>query len=192
MKDFQYITNAHPSYIENLYNDFVKDPESVDTDLRKFFEGFDFAVSNNIVPVNGKVNGTSAAPASTVVAGNLDKEFNVYQLINAYRHKGHLIAITNPIRERKNRKANLELENFGFTDADLTTEFEAGKFVGLSKTTLQNIVSHLQKCYTNHIGLEFSAVNSRRKIDWLINAVEKEMLQPVPLLQKKRILQKLQ
>ena len=30
MKDFQYITNAHPAYIENLYNDFVKDPASVD------------------------------------------------------------------------------------------------------------------------------------------------------------------
>ena len=33
MKDFQYITNAHPSYIENLYNDFVKNPEAVDADL---------------------------------------------------------------------------------------------------------------------------------------------------------------
>jgi 2-oxoglutarate dehydrogenase E1 component len=46
MKDFQYITGSHPSYIEGLYNDFVKDPNSVDADMRKFFEGFDFAVSN--------------------------------------------------------------------------------------------------------------------------------------------------
>ena len=46
MKDFQYITRAHPSYIENLYNDFVKDPASVDGEMRKFFEGFDFAVSS--------------------------------------------------------------------------------------------------------------------------------------------------
>ncbi|RYD73242.1 MAG: hypothetical protein EOP53_20460, partial [Sphingobacteriales bacterium] len=41
MKDFQYITGSHPSYIENLYNDFVKDPASVDAEMRKFFEGFD-------------------------------------------------------------------------------------------------------------------------------------------------------
>ena len=46
MKDFQYITNSHPGYIEGLYNDFVKDPTSVDVDMRKFFEGFDFAVTN--------------------------------------------------------------------------------------------------------------------------------------------------
>ncbi len=187
MKDFQYITNAHPAYIENLYNDFVKDPESVDADLRKFFEGFDFAVSNT----KSTTNGTVAPTANTVNTVQLNKEFNVYQLILAYRRKGHLIAITNPIRERKDRQANLGLENFGFSDADLSTTFEAGKFVGLGKTTLQNIVAHLQKCYTTHVGVEFSSVNSRKKRDWIINAVEDTMLQPVPIEQKKRILQKL-
>ncbi|MES2429765.1 MAG: 2-oxoglutarate dehydrogenase E1 component [Bacteroidota bacterium] len=189
MKDFQYITNAHPQYIENLYNDFVKDPESIDADLRKFFEGFDFAVINNSAKTNGApVNGASAT--TTTSTSNLDKEFAVYQLIQAYRRKGHLIAQTNPIRQRKDRMANLELENFGLNN-DLSSEFEAGKFVGLGKTTLQNIVSHLQKCYTTHLGVEFSAVNSRRKIEWIIDAVENKMLQPIPLPQKKRILQKL-
>ncbi|MEO6905208.1 MAG: hypothetical protein ABI148_02520, partial [Ginsengibacter sp.] len=46
MKDFSYITNSHPAYIENLYTDYKKNPESVDVDLRKFFEGFDFAISS--------------------------------------------------------------------------------------------------------------------------------------------------
>ena len=46
MKDFSYITNSHPSYIESLYSEFVKDPNSIDTELKKFFEGFDFAVAN--------------------------------------------------------------------------------------------------------------------------------------------------
>jgi 2-oxoglutarate dehydrogenase E1 component len=190
MKDFQYITNAHPAYIEGLYNDFVKDPNSVDAELRKFFEGFDFAFGNfNGSPSpNGKIATTSIDTINTV---QLDKEFNVYQLILAYRRKGHLIAKTNPIRERKDRQANLDLVNFGFTDADLSTSFEAGKFVGLGKVTLQNIVDHLKKCYTTHVGVEFSAVNSRKKRDWIINAVENTMLKPVVMSQKKRILQKL-
>lgn len=187
MKDFQYITSSHPEYIEHLYQDFVKNPESVDVDFRRFFEGFDFAVSN----VKEYTNGKNGNGASTLGTKQLDKEFNVYQLILAYRRKGHLIAKTNPIRERKDRKANLELENFNLTDADLSTEFEAGKFVGLGKTSLKNILGHLQKCYTTHIGVEFSAINSRRKRDWIINTVEKTMLQPVPLEQQKRILQKL-
>ena len=46
MKDFSYITNSHPAFIENLYQDFVKNPKSVDPELKKFFEGFDFAIGN--------------------------------------------------------------------------------------------------------------------------------------------------
>ena len=45
MKDLQYITNSSPSFIESLYQDFVKDPQSVDPEFKKFFEGFDFAIT---------------------------------------------------------------------------------------------------------------------------------------------------
>ena len=61
MKDFSYITNSHPAYIENLYNDYLKNPETVEPELRKFFEGFDFAVANG--KQNGAYNGTSVAAA---------------------------------------------------------------------------------------------------------------------------------
>ncbi|HMI77431.1 MAG TPA: hypothetical protein VK484_01495, partial [Ferruginibacter sp.] len=188
MKDFQYITNSHPGYIEGLYNDFVKDPNSVDEDMRKFFEGFDFAIASNSIPapVNGKADHKAALPAT-----NIDKEFAVFQLIHAYRRKGHLVAKTNPIRERKDRHANLGLNNFGLNDADLATEFDAGKFAGIGKTSLQNIISHLQKCYTANVGVEISSLNDQEKIDWLTNAVEQTLLKPVSLQQKKRILQKL-
>ena len=172
MKDFQYITNAHPAYIENLYKDYLANPESIDVDLRKFFEGFDFAVENNVTKTNGVASAVKPSASSTISQSQIEKEFSVYQLIVAYRRKGHLIAKTNPIRERIDRKANLGLENFGFSDADLDTSFEAGKFVGLGKASLRNIVAHLQKCYTHNLGVEFSSVNSRRKRDWIINAVE--------------------
>jgi 2-oxoglutarate dehydrogenase E1 component len=186
MKDFSYITSAHPAYIENLYTEFVKNPDSVDHDMRRFFEGFDFAISHN----NGHSNGT-ASLNTQVDTNQLDKEFSVYQLINAYRKKGHLIAKTNPIRERKNRNANLDLNYFGLKETDLSEEFYAGKFIGLGKTSLQKIIEHLQKCYTTTVGVEYSSLNNNEKIDWIVNAVENSMLQPVPLEQKRRILQKL-
>jgi 2-oxoglutarate dehydrogenase E1 component len=63
MNDFSYITNSHPEYIENLYRDFVKDPSTVDPEMKKFFEGFDFAVANvsSKAPSNGSVNGTAVS-----------------------------------------------------------------------------------------------------------------------------------
>ncbi len=186
MKDFSYITSSHPAYIENLYTDFLKDPESVDTDLRKFFEGFDFAYSRG----NGKANGTAVAdtPLQSI---QIDKEFSVYQLILAYRNKGHLVAKTNPIRERKDRHANLGLKYFGLDEKDLQTEFLAGKFTGLGKAKLEDIINYLKKCYTGSVGVEFSSLNDSVKINWIIDAAENKMIAPIPLEQKRRILQKL-
>ena len=185
MKDFSYITNSHPAYIENLYSEFTKNPEAVDPDIRKFFEGFDFAHAQG----NGqKVSGTSLNQPES---GNLDKEFKIFQLIQAYRTKGHLIANTNPIRHRKDRQANVELKYFGLDDADMNTEFYAGKFVGLQKATLGAIINHLKKCYTGSTGVEYTYVNDPKRVEWLTNAVENTMLQPVSLEQKRRILQKL-
>jgi 2-oxoglutarate dehydrogenase E1 component len=185
MKDFQYITNSHPDYIENIYNDFLKDPNSIDQEMRKFFEGFDFAVSSNKIP-----SGTQgAAPADT--GNSMQKEFGVYQLIEAYRKKSHLIAKTNPIRERRDRNANLDLSFFNLTEADLNESFASGRFLGLGTTTLKNILSFLQKCYAGSLGAEFSYICDNKKLEWLTNAIEQKFQSPVSIDQKRRILQKL-
>jgi len=120
MKDFQYITGSHPQYIESLYNDFVKDPNSVDPEMKKFFEGFDFAVSS--AGINGiKSNGSSAVAAPSGI--DWMREIMAYRMILGYRNKGHLLAKTNPIRPRKDRGANIELAFYGFSEADLDKEF---------------------------------------------------------------------
>jgi 2-oxoglutarate dehydrogenase E1 component len=188
MKDFSYITQSHPAYIESLYKDFVQNPESVDPELRKFFEGFDFAISGG---VNG--HAVAATEPATSIAGDgsqLAKEFAVYNLILAYRKKGHLVANTNPIRKRKDRGANLDLNYFGLSDADLQQTFATGKFIGLENASLQQVVDRLKKIYCGHIGVEYQYIVSQEKIDWLQNEIEK-FHTPLPLNQKKRILEKL-
>ncbi|MBO9683687.1 MAG: 2-oxoglutarate dehydrogenase E1 component, partial [Flavisolibacter sp.] len=115
MKDFSYITQSHPAYIESLYKDYIQNPESVDPEFRKFFEGFDFAVSSG---VNGHALAATEPAAEVAVDRNqLAKEFAVYNLLLAYRKNGHLAANTNPIRKRKDRGANLDLKYFGLSDA---------------------------------------------------------------------------
>ncbi len=190
MKDFQYITNAHPSYIEGLYQDFVKDPNSVEPEMKKFFEGFDFALSSGQLAVGSLHSTTHQSPLTTDTVDWMS-ELRVYRMILGYRNKGHLLADTNPIRKRKDRGANLGLNFFGFTDADLDKTFAAGNLLGLGATTLKNIIAHLEKCYASHLGVEFKYISDQIKIDWLTNAIEKTMQQPVALEKKKRILQKL-
>ena len=189
MKDFSYITNSHPAYIESLYQDFVQDPTKVDPEYRRFFEGFDFAVSTTL---NGKAgaNGTATAGAP-IEAGQLTKEFAVYNLIIAYREKGHLLARTNPIRERKDRGANLDIKFFGLTDADLEQTFAAGTYIGLQNATLRQIVDRLQAVYCKHIGVEYQYIVNGERREWIQKEVEGSFTKPVPLDQKRRILDKL-
>lgn len=186
MKDFSYITNSSPAAIEALYQDFVKDPASVDPEFRKFFEGFDFAVSH-VSPNGQAVTAASGLPADMDIL----KEISAYRLILGYRNKGHLIAKTNPIRQRKDRGANLDLGFFGFTEADLDRQFYAGNRVGLGTTSLRNILNHLEKAYASHVGIEFKYISNQKKVDFLTNAMEQEFSKPLPIEKQQRILEKL-
>jgi 2-oxoglutarate dehydrogenase E1 component len=203
MKDFSYITNQHPAYIESLYSDFVKDPSSVDPDLKKFFEGFDFAVNSGKASSNGAATVPATAPSNVVAGSGKDHaaseptatdwmyDLRVYRLILGYRNKGHLLAKTNPIRTRVDRGANIELGFYGLQESDLDKVFPSGKLIGLGATTLRNIYEHLQKCYANHVGWEFKYISDQKKVDWLTNEIEKKFTDPLPLEKKKRILAKL-
>jgi 2-oxoglutarate dehydrogenase E1 component len=184
MKDFSYITNSHPAFIESLYQDFLKDPNRVDIEMKKFFEGFDFAISSN----KGAENTGAVSSQASV---DWMKEIRVYRLILGYRNKGHLLAKTNPIRTRKDRGANLALSFFGLSDADLNTSFQAGNLIGLGATTLKNILNHLENVYANHVGIEFKYISDQEKIDWLTNEMEKNFAVSLSIDKKRRILEKL-
>ncbi|MBP6624860.1 MAG: 2-oxoglutarate dehydrogenase E1 component [Chitinophagaceae bacterium] len=196
MKDFSFVTHSHPGYIEEVYKDFVQDPTSVDPDMKKFFEGFDFAMSHAVsngqalqvekATSNGLQDNHLAAPSS-----NLQKEFAVYQLIRAYRKRGHLISDTNPIRKRKDRKANLELEHFGLTEQDLDTVFQAGNFFNMGALKLKEIIAHLKKIYTATVGIEYTYINNEAICKWVETEFEKVMLSEISIQKKSRILEKL-
>ncbi len=196
MKDFSYITNSSPSFIESLYQDFLKEPDSVDPEFRKFFEGFDFAVANG-KPTNGAVlngaNGVKDTAAKPETDEQVDwkREVGAYRMILGYRNKGHLLAKTNPIRPRKDRGANIELSFYGFSEADLDTEFYAGELIGLGKTSLRNIYNHLQACYASSVGIEFKYISNQQELNFLYNEMEKNFIKPLDREKKRRILSKL-
>ncbi|MBM3413014.1 MAG: 2-oxoglutarate dehydrogenase E1 component [Bacteroidetes bacterium] len=189
MKDFSYVTQSHPAYIENLYQDFVKDPQSVDADLRKFFEGFDFAINT------GKFSSETVGPVfvqkDESVSSSWQEELKVYRLILGYRNKGHLIATTNPIRARKDRGAHIKLEDFGLSEWDLEQTFQVGQLIGLNNASLRAIVGKLKTYYASSVGVEYKYISDPVITKWLTEAIEQKLFQPLPLEQKRRVLEKL-
>lgn len=182
MDQFSYIANAEPAYIESLYNTFKTSPDSIDHDWKKFFEGFDFAQTN----FNDDEEGGS------IDNQQLGNELKVYNLIAAYREKGHLIATTNPLKPRKDRHANLNLAHLGFAETDLEKSFAAGKILGISGATLKEIIKHLEAAYCQNMGFEYTYIIEPEEKKWFQDKIEKNAIAiNFSTPQKERILRKL-
>jgi 2-oxoglutarate dehydrogenase E1 component len=166
MDKFSYLSNADVSAVEELYQQFLKDPESVDEGWAKFFEGFEFARTNYADEAG------SSNQAVFESAVGFDKEFKVLNLINGYRTRGHLFTKTNPVRERRKYSPTLAIENFGLSDSDLSQKFLAGKEIGLGETTLREIIDHLEATYCQSIGVEYRYIRKPDKVQWLQDKLE--------------------
>ncbi len=190
MKDISFIANADPAYIDALYEKYMANPNSVEEGWRTFFRGFEFAQMNG--------NGHAVAPrsAETIDLGDdPQKEFNVLALIRAYRNRGHLLSTTNPIRERRDRHPNLNLDDFGLSDADRNRKFQAAREAGLGDSaTLQEITDHLHKVYCGNIGFEYMHIRYRDQRRWMRERIEShhpDNAYDIPIEKKRRILDKL-
>lgn len=182
MNDFSIITNAHPSFIEAMYEQYQTDPQKVEATWRAFFQGFEFSQNGN-----GTASPTQVAPADT-------KEFAVLSLIKAYRNRGHLLSKTNPIRERRDRHPNLNPEDFGLVEEDLGKVFQAGRECGLSNATLTQIIDHLKTVYCGSIGFEYHHIQDRNRRRWIREKIEShhpDRAYDLTKEKKKRILEKL-
>jgi len=202
MDKFSYIANAHVSYIDELYNSFKNDPDSIDQTWKEFFEGFDFALSNYAPEdtailassSNGAVgkSGSLATPGTIMDMEQLPKEIKVRALIHAHRSRAHLRSKTNPVRERRDRKALIDPQDFGLGQEDMNTEFQSGNEIGIGKAKLSVILDALKTIYEGPMGFEYLYIRDPEMLDWFKTKVEKEALAFNPSNdEKKRILFKL-
>lgn len=162
-----YLGNSDVSAIDALYQQYKQDSQSVDISWQRFFEGFEFQKSEfETLPKGSGEILTSAASAELV------KEFKVINLINGYRQRGHLFTETNPVRERRKHTPTLDLVNFGLSDSDLETVFQAGNEIGIGPAKLSGIISHLKESYCKHIGIEYMYVRDPERVLWLRERIE--------------------
>ena len=158
MDKYSFLNAAHTDYFTELYDKYLKYPDTVEPSWRAFFQGFDF----------GLENGTVISSTSDIeVPDHLKKEFAVVKLIDAYRSRGHLFTKTNPVRERRTYKPDLNFQNFGLEEKDLATVFNAGEVMGIGPSTLEKIIIHLKEIYCDSIGIEYMYIRRPEKVEWI-------------------------
>ncbi len=160
MDDLSFLQHLDTVAIEELYQKYRADPGSIDPSWHHFFQGFDFARRDYSHPESESLT--------------FDEEFKVINLINGYRKRGHLFTQTNPVRSRRKYFPTLDLENYGLAEANLETQYHAGRELGCGKAQLKVIVDYLAKTYCGHIGSEYMFIRNPEKLNWLKERIEKE------------------
>ena len=161
MDKYSFLNAAHTAYFADLYDQYLKNPDSVEPSWRAFFQGYDFGSENY------GLEGEIIEGVSTQIPEQIQKEFQVVQLIDAYRSRGHLFTKTNPVRARRKYAPTLEIHNFGLSQNDLQTTFSAGEIIGIGSATLQVIIDHLERIYCDSIGVEYMYIRQPEEINWI-------------------------
>ena len=174
MDKFSFLNAAHSQLIEDLYQQYLKYPDSLEPSWKAFFQGFDFALENysdediSAGTASAPVNYANAAVANNTVSEDIQKEFKVVNLIEAYRHRGHLFTKTNPVRERRHYEPTLDIENFGLTKEDLNRKFNSALEVGMpAAATLSEIIRHMDNIYCDSIGIEYMHIHNVEEKQWI-------------------------
>ena len=158
MDQFSFLGNSEIETIDQLYHQYLNDPDSLDSSWRTFFSGFEFARKFQ----------TTSDPNNE----NIDKEFRVLNYIDAFRKRGHLFTKTNPVRSRRKYYPTLDLEVYKLNDADLDRVYHAGTEIGIGNATLRQIMTHMHETYCQSVGAEYMFIRDPEKTEWLQHRME--------------------
>lgn len=189
MDRYSFLGAAHTQFIDQLYEQYLESPDSVEPSWRAFFQGYDFAQEG----YDGSPTEYASEQVGSGSAGkHLENEFAVLKLIEGYRTRGHLFTKTNPVRERRKYAPTLTPENFNLSPSDLETSFQAGNEIGLGPSPLKVIIEHLEQVYCQSIGVEYMYIRNPQERLWIQNWLQQNYNTPNFSKEKKvEILQKL-
>ena len=180
------LAGGNAAYLEQLYEQFLHDPDSVPQAWRQYFEnlphvdGVTQDIPHSIIREEFRKRARQLrslarprAEQAAVTADQAHKQVKVLQLINAYRYRGHQAAKLDPLGLREvPMLPDLELETVGLSESDLDTVFETGSLVGPKQATLREIIAHLQATYVGTIGAEYMHITDTQEKRWIQSSLE--------------------
>jgi 2-oxoglutarate dehydrogenase E1 component len=181
-----HLSGANSTYVEEMYEAYQEDPESVATDWRVVFD--------NLPPVNGASAGVPETAHSKIrdyfrsvaLAGRLkgagsvgdpeldSKQVKVLQLINAHRFRGHQNANLDPLGLwQREVVSELDPKFHDFTHDDMSREFNTGSFaLGGQTMKLSDIIHALKSTYCGSIGAEYMHITDTDEKRWIQQRIE--------------------
>jgi 2-oxoglutarate dehydrogenase E1 component len=171
------LAGGNASYIEDLYEQYLVSPDSVDPKWKTYFDGFKGREAGDI-PHSAVIAHIADAAKNAVKSGTADaagdeRERTVGRLITAYRSRGHLGARLDPLSlTAPTNPPDLGLPFHSLSESDLGSEFSTGGVAGQPRMKLRDLLERLKKTYTGSIGAEFMHISEVEQRQWLYQRLE--------------------
>jgi 2-oxoglutarate dehydrogenase E1 component len=154
--DHSYANLANLPVLEQLYQNYLNDPHSVDLSWRHFFEGMTFAQG-----------------AIPLMQQNESPDLRVYLLIDAYRKFGHRMASFNPVATTQIQEPEeLNIEKLNFKKEELNASFPTCGFLLEEQAPLKTLIDALKKTYCGTVGIEYMGLKGIEMQRWLQEQIE--------------------
>ena len=161
MRTFDEIARASPEYVEALYQQFRRDPASVDERWALLFKGYEFGQESGPSDGSGGTRGQAVA-----------------DLVHGYRELGYLVADVDPLDRGRRSHSLLDLDEFGFRESDLDREMDCRAFRGLETAPLRDLLGALGRSYCGTLGVEYLSLSDKAQREWIQERVERAGNQP--------------
>lgn len=193
--DSSYLAGANQSYIEQLYEDFLTDPGSVDDSWRSIFLQLpttgvkpDQFHSQTREYFRRLAKDPSRYNSSISDPENDAKQVKVLQLINAFRFRGHQHANLDPLGLWKQESVpDLDPAYHHLTEADFQNTFNVGSFaIGKETMKLSDLYAALKQTYCGSIGAEYMHITNTEEKRWLQQRIESVVGKPTFSDEEKR------
>ncbi|MGB5455740.1 MAG: 2-oxoglutarate dehydrogenase E1 component [Gammaproteobacteria bacterium] len=183
------LNGASATWLESLYEAYLRNPATVDLEWRSFFDDLPTVKPHDGGNGAGRelphdeirdyfkaiANEHHAVPIATP-SHDLElerKQVHVLQLINAYRFRGHQHANTNPLGNGQQVDVpELDIAYHQLSQADLSTVFETGSLAGPETLTLGEIYGKIRETYCGSIGAEYMHIMETAEKRWIQQRLE--------------------
>lgn len=179
--DSSWLAGANQSYIEQLYEDFLTDPDSVDAAWREMFQQLpgtgvrpEQFHSSTREYFRRLAKDASRYTSSVTDPDTNSKQVKVLQLINAFRFRGHQHANLDPLGLwQQENVPDLDPAFHDLNDADFQESFNVGSFaIGKETMKLADLYAALKQTYCGSIGAEYMHITNTEEKRWIQQRIE--------------------
>ncbi|MCG3730454.1 2-oxoglutarate dehydrogenase E1 component [Vibrio cincinnatiensis] len=191
-----HLAGANATYVEDLYELYLSDPDLVSEEWKRVFEGLPAQPDHVVEQPHSRIRDYFRRLAQDTKHYNVQvsdpevdaKQVKVLQLINAYRFRGHEAAQLDPLGLWKRPPvAELDPSFHNLTEDDMEETFNVGSFaVGADTMKLKDIYHSLNKIYCGSVGAEYMHMTDTEQKRWIQQRLEPVLGEPTFTLDEKR------